>query len=272
MIMNEIGEVNLEANMIGEDGYVNHVFLENLEKKYYLYDLVTMQETAFKKIPVTVLNGYLGAGKTTLLNHVLNNWDGLKVAVIVNDLSEVNIDADLIRDGGGFSKTDEKLIEMLNGCICCTLREDLLREVEQLSKESRFDYILIESSGIGEPIPVNQTFTYIDEEMGIDLSQFCLLDCMVTLVDALWFWHDFSSGESLFDRKQAAGEEDTREVVDLLISQIEYCDLLNINKCNLILPEALQNLSQTGPTNHPFNSGQQAIGLLRCRKRKSNRP
>lgn len=194
------------------------------------------------RIPVTVLSGYLGAGKTTILNHVLNNREGLKIAVIVNDLSEVNIDADLVRDGGGFSRTEEKLVEMSNGCICCTLREDLLREVEKLAKENRFDYILIESTGVGEPVPVAQTFTYIDEEQGIDLSQFCRLDCMVTVVDANRFWHDFSSGETLLERNQAVGEEDTREVVDLLIDQIEFCDVLLLNKCDLLAEEELDEL------------------------------
>ncbi|MCF2938628.1 GTP-binding protein [Paenibacillus alkaliterrae] len=195
-----------------------------------------------KKIPVTVLSGYLGAGKTTIMNHVLNNRDGLKVAVIVNDLSELNIDASLIRDGGGLSRTDEKLVEMSNGCICCTLREDLLKEVEKLAKENRFDYILIESTGVGEPVPVAQTFTYIDEEQGIDLTQFCRLDCMVTVVDAYRFWHDYSSGETLLERSQAVGEDDTREVVDLLIDQIEFCDVLILNKCDLVADEELAEL------------------------------
>jgi G3E family GTPase len=196
------------------------------------------------KIPVTVLSGYLGAGKTTILNHILNNRQGLRVAVIVNDLSEVNIDADLVKGGGGLSRTDEKLVEMSNGCICCTLREDLLREVERLAKEERFDYILIESTGVGEPVPVAQTFTYIDEEQGIDLSQFCRLDCMITVVDANRFWHDYASGESLLDRQQAVGNDDTRDVVDLLISQIEFCDVLVLNKCDKVDPDELGELEQ----------------------------
>ncbi|MCI3918844.1 GTP-binding protein [Paenibacillus sp. TRM 82003] len=195
-----------------------------------------------KKIPVTVLSGYLGAGKTTVLNHVLNNRDGLKAAVIVNDLSEVNMDADLIEGACGLSRTDEKIVEMSNGCICCTLREDLLREVEALAKADRFDYILIESTGIGEPLPVAQTFSYIDEENGIDLSALCRLDCMVTVVDAFRFWHDFSSGESLLDREQGAGEDDTRDVVDLLIDQIEFCDVLILNKCDMVKETDIQVL------------------------------
>ncbi len=196
------------------------------------------------RIPVTVLSGYLGSGKTSLLNHVLNNRQGLKVAVIVNDLSEVNIDANLIQTGGGLSRTDEKLVEMSNGCICCTLREDLLREVKRLALENRFDYILIESTGVGEPVPVAQTFTYIDEEQGIDLSQFCRLDCMVTVVDAYRFWHDFSSGESLIERREAIGVDDTRDVVDLLISQIEFCDVLVLNKCDLVEEDDLNELER----------------------------
>ncbi|MCM3270138.1 GTP-binding protein [Paenibacillus elgii] len=194
------------------------------------------------KIPVTVLSGYLGAGKTTILNYVLNHRHGLKVAVIVNDLSEVNVDAALVQNGGGLSRTEEKLVEMSNGCICCTLREDLLREVERLALEGRFDYILIESTGVGEPVPVAQTFTYIDEEHGIDLSRWCRLDCMVTVVDAYRFWHDYSSGESLLERQQAVGADDTRDVVDLLISQIEFCDVLILNKCDLVEEEELNEL------------------------------
>ncbi len=197
-----------------------------------------------KRVPVTVLSGYLGSGKTTILNHVLNNREGLKVAVIVNDLSEVNIDADFIKEGGGVSRTDEKVVEMSNGCICCTLREDLLHEVERLVIEGVYDYILIESTGIGEPVPVAQTFTYVDEENGIDLSAICRLDTMVTVVDAYRFWHDFSSGESLLERNEAVNEEDTREVVDLLIDQIEFCDLLILNKCDMVNEEDLAELEQ----------------------------
>jgi G3E family GTPase len=194
------------------------------------------------QVPVTVLSGYLGAGKTTILNHVLNNRDGLKVAVIVNDLSEVNIDAELVRDGGGLSRTEEKLVEMSNGCICCTLRDDLLQEVERLVKEGRFDYILIESTGIGEPLPVAQTFTYVDEDQNIDLSKLTRLDCMVTIVDAYHFWQDFNSPESLKQRNQEAGEGDTRNVVHLLTDQIEFCDVLVINKCDMVSEEELEKL------------------------------
>jgi G3E family GTPase len=194
------------------------------------------------KIPVTVLSGYLGAGKTTILNHVLHNRQGLKVAVIVNDLSEVNIDAQLIKEGSSLSRTEERLVEISNGCICCTLREDLIQEVCRLAETGQYDYILIESTGIGEPIPIAQTFTYTDEESGMDLSAYCRLDCMVTVVDAYRFWHDFSSGESLMDRQQQAGKDDTREVVDLLLDQIEFCDVLILNKCDMVSEEELGRL------------------------------
>ncbi|OLS39583.1 cobalamin biosynthesis protein CobW [Alkalihalophilus pseudofirmus] len=203
------------------------------------------------KLPVTVLSGYLGAGKTTILNHILHNRDGLKVAVIVNDLSEVNIDASMVKSGGGVSRVDEKLVEMSNGCICCTLREDLLVEVERLANEGKYDYILIESTGIGEPMPVAQTFSYADEESGIDLTAVCRLDTMVTVVDAYRFWHDYESGESLLDRGQAVNDEDEREIVDLLIDQIEFCDVLLLNKCDLVSNEELDEMEQVLRTLQP---------------------
>ena len=187
-----------------------------------------------KKLPVTVLSGFLGAGKTTVLNHILGNREGLRVAVIVNDMSEVNIDARLVAEGGAeLSRQEEKLVEMSNGCICCTLRDDLLAEVRRLAHEGRFDYLLIESTGVSEPMPVAETF-FFRNEAGFSLEDIARLDTMVTVVDAANFERDFGSPEKLKDRGQEVGPEDERSIVDLLVDQVEFADVILLNKVDAV--------------------------------------
>lgn len=190
-----------------------------------------------KKIPVTVLSGFLWAGKTTLLKYILEQRGNMRVALIVNDMASINIDANLVKNGVSLSQQEEKLVEMSNGCICCTLRDDLLQEVKRLEEEGKYDAIIIESSGISEPVPVAQTFSYIDEESGIDLGQFARLDTMVTVVDAGNFLAHFGSDKTLADLKMWLSDEDDRPLVNLMVEQIEFADIIILNKIDLVNEE-----------------------------------
>ena len=193
------------------------------------------------KLPVTVLSGFLGAGKTTVLNHILNNRDGKKVAVIVNDMSEINIDSAIVQNEVSLNRSEEKLVEMSNGCICCTLREDLLEEVNKLAQEGRFDYLVVESTGISEPLPVAETFTFADEG-GVSLSDVASLDTMVTVVDAVNFLKDYEEAKYLQDTKESLGEEDERSVADLLVDQVEFADVILVSKTDLVDAEGVERL------------------------------
>lgn len=194
------------------------------------------------QLPVTVLSGFLGAGKTTVLSHILNNREGRKVAVIVNDMSEINIDSAIVKNEVSLNRSEEKLVEMSNGCICCTLREDLLDEVTKLAKDGRFDYLVIESTGISEPLPVAETFTFADED-GISLSDVANLDTMVTVVDAINFLKDYDEAKYLQDTEESLGEEDERSVADLLVDQVEFADVILISKTDLAKPEEIERLT-----------------------------
>jgi len=194
------------------------------------------------QLPVTVLSGFLGAGKTTVLSHILNNRQGRKVSVIVNDMSEINIDSAIVQSEVSLNRSEEKLVEMSNGCICCTLREDLLEEVTKLSKEGRFDYLVIESTGISEPLPVAETFTFADEN-GVSLSDVADLDTMVTVVDAVNFMNDYDQAKYLQDTGESLGEEDERSVADLLVDQVEFADVILISKTDLVSSADIERLT-----------------------------
>ena len=195
-----------------------------------------------KLLPVTVLSGFLGAGKTTVLSHILNNRQGKKVAVIVNDMSEINIDAAMVKSEVTLSHQEEKLVEMSNGCICCTLREDLLLEINKLAKDNKFDYLVIESTGISEPLPIAETFTFADED-GSSLSDVARLDTMVTVVDAVNFLKDYDEAKYLKDTGESLGEDDERSVADLLVDQIEFADVILVSKTDLVANDQVGKLN-----------------------------
>lgn len=201
-----------------------------------------METTSQNRLPVTVLSGFLGAGKTTILSHILNNRENKKVAVIVNDMSEINIDSEILRSEVSLNRSEEKLVEMSNGCICCTLREDLLEEVTKLAKEGRFDYLVIESTGISEPLPVAETFTFADEN-GVALSDIADLDTMVTVVDAVNFLKDYDEAKYLQETGESLGEEDERSVAGLLVDQVEFADLILISKTDLASASDIDRLT-----------------------------
>lgn len=197
--------------------------------------------TATNRLPVTVLSGFLGAGKTTVLSHILNNRENRKVAVIVNDMSEINIDAAIVQNEVSLNRSEEKLVEMSNGCICCTLREDLLEEVTKLAKDGKFDYLVIESTGISEPLPVAETFTFADED-GVSLSDVARLDTMVTVVDAINFLTDYDEARQLKETSESLGDEDERSVADLLVDQVEFADVILISKTDISPPDDVKRL------------------------------
>ena len=201
-----------------------------------------MQNIVSNRLPVTVLSGFLGAGKTTVLSHILNNRQGKRVAVIVNDMSDINIDAAMVKNEVSLSHSEEKLVEMSNGCICCTLREDLLLEVNKLAKDNRFDYLVIESTGISEPLPVAETFTFADED-GVSLSDVAKLDTMVTVVDAVNFLKDYEEAKYLKESGESLGEDDERSVADLLVDQIEFADVLLVSKTDLVETKDTEKLN-----------------------------